>query len=144
MNHDPAAEPISRSGLSEIDLQHRQIAAMIETLIEFAQRWALHNGDSQKAWEGFHSALSHLFVCYVEHFQFEENLLQSCRYPNLTDHRHDHTRILSSVAQCTHAMIVGMKVDLLLTAQGLAASFQQHELDADFAYMGFLNQPVAT
>jgi hemerythrin-like metal-binding protein len=144
MSQDADACFSPRSGLSKIGEQHRKIAGIIERLKELADRWAMRNADSLSAWKAFEYSLRDLFVCYVEHFQFEEDLLQSCLYPKLTDHRHEHTRVLSYVAQCSHAMTVDMEVDLKVTVQFLATTFDQHELDEDLSNPGILIQKVTS
>ena len=138
MSQNPDVDQIPYSGLQMIDLQHRQIAILIEKLLGLSAKWSAHNGDSLKYWEAFQYSLHDLFMFYVEHFQFEENLNVTFQFPDLADHRDEHTKILSYVAQCTHAMAVGKEVNLVDTAKFLAAAFRQHEVDDDPSYVRFL------
>ena len=138
MSQNPDVDKIPYSGLQTIDLQHRQIASLIEKLLGLAEKWSAHSGDSLKYREAFQYALHDLFMFYVEHFQFEENLSVTFQFPDLAEHRNAHTKILAYVAQCTHALAVGKEVDLVEVAQFLATAYKQHEVDDDPCYVCFL------
>jgi diguanylate cyclase (GGDEF)-like protein/hemerythrin-like metal-binding protein len=75
-------------GDAQIDAEHRHI-------VELANRLSAAASAPPAAYE---AAVSALIGALSEHFAGEERVLESCRYPGLTEHRRLHTALLAKAA----------------------------------------------
>lgn len=78
------------TGIAEIDEQHRRIAHHINTLYE-AQNTG-DRGEVERVLEG-------LLEYTINHFTFEENLMEEAKYEFLRPHQHVHELFCKRIAE---------------------------------------------
>jgi hemerythrin-like metal-binding protein len=77
-----------RTGIAEVDHEHQELVALINTLHEETKKSA----DADV--EGF---FGDLLAAISSHFALEERAMRDARYPELGAHKQDHERLLDDL-----------------------------------------------
>ena len=91
-------------GIGDIDAQHHR-------LIDIRNRLAAcHHPDAVSQHEEYHRILSELFEYTREHFQAEEDYMQSIEYPALADQRKEPAQFIESLRELSQSASQGTDI----------------------------------
>ncbi len=117
-------------GLESIDLQHKEIIKLINTLIT--------NSEATVRSETISEVLTRLTKYAGEHFRSEERLLEKYGYSDIEDHRQEHNAYREKIVRlcvATMAEVNNVPDELLLY---LREWWVKHILESDMAYKSFI------
>ncbi len=108
------------TGIAEIDTQHRTLADLINSLND-----ARHGADSSQIGD----VLNALADYTINHFSFEEQLMEEAGYPHLRAHQRIHQLFINRITEYRERFDNGENVtdDLLTLLKGWLASHIQQE-----------------
>jgi hemerythrin len=106
-----------RIGIAEVDYEHRELIAQINTLLE------LSRGGGKVA---VMDALGELHAAIAAHFALEEKLMRSQRYSGYAEHKQDHEQLLDELRDIMDAQERADSYDAAGLAEALGSWFMQH------------------
>ena len=89
-------DPLLLTGNDEIDAQHRELFARIQTLLDASR--------SQRSREEVVRLLEYLGGYVVDHFAAEERMMEESGYPRLGGHRAEHLQFVKELAILRHEL----------------------------------------
>ncbi|MBN8524560.1 MAG: bacteriohemerythrin [Planctomycetes bacterium] len=105
-----------RTGHAEIDRQHRVLFAMIEDLLRPGE------------WERRNAAVLELVSYVVQHFAYEESLMQAHPVADAAEHRREHASLTTTATALRDAHACGDVDEALL--QRFLREWLRHHIDA--------------
>jgi hemerythrin len=118
------------SGIGVIDEQHRELFRIVDRLRRRVQEKA--GTDSVEA------LLGELVACSERHFALEEQLMSQFGYPDLPQHRSEHTSMLGSLHELKAQFHEGHQVLVALLPTFMEGWLRHHISDGDFGFVTFL------
>jgi hemerythrin-like metal-binding protein len=125
INSKRLLERVPSVGLNMLDEQHRQIQGYAMTLGGLAEDLVSGNGIATDIMEKFHWTINDLFESSCEHFQSEEQLLVTARYPFLAEHRIEHNKFIEMVTLLLYES-TGTVADVYGISKLIAAWPEEH------------------
>jgi hemerythrin-like metal-binding protein len=114
-------------GHPDMDRQHREIAGLINELMERAQQ-----NQALFSREQILEMLPRISDAYANHLQNEEYLLASVGYPELNRHKQEHELYLSKLATLFATEV--NKSSICVMVETLVGWWSEHVLHSDLAY----------
>ncbi|MBL8485839.1 MAG: hemerythrin family protein [Rhodocyclaceae bacterium] len=122
---------VARTGIDEIDAQHRKLLADLERL-EF---WMQKGFGLAATFDALDALLS-----YAEtHFRFEEDFLRAQAYPDVEKHAAQHRDFMGQIANLRRSLEAGEDVARSL-ADAMRAWIVGHINDEDVEYADYLRR----
>jgi len=121
-----------RLGIESIDTQHKKLIDLINAL-DTAIAAGYGNDMLGKVLGG-------LLDYTIEHFSYEENLLERCDYPSYPSHKAEHDSLTEKVEFLSHVFEQGQSVNTDQIMQFLKIWLQEHILDIDKRYVPFVKE----
>lgn len=121
-------------GEATIDLQHKRIFELVNELHE-----ALCAGQSGAAIAG---RLEGLASCARHHFSYEQRIMASCGYPELSRHRAEHAALARQMDRLCDQLRAGKTTMALEVVNFLQNWLTTHILSADKQYAPYLKVPA--
>ncbi|MFT5807424.1 MAG: two-component system cell cycle response regulator [Moritella dasanensis] len=90
-------------GIEEIDTDHKQILAIIATIID-----AIDNNANTEAIEKHFVALT---VCATSHFKHEEVLMEAMAFDDFIEHQKGHQEFLQQLPELKHQLLYSNNID---------------------------------
>lgn len=103
-------DPVLLTGVEEIDLQHRELFARLERLLEASRA---HRSRDEVA-----EFLEFLATYAVEHFAGEEAIMAGGAYPGAAAHREEHRRFVEELEGFRRRMTAGGPTPALVMQVG--------------------------
>jgi len=119
------------TGIDEIDIQHRKLVGLINTLfdsISLKDRKVILN-----------QIFTDLVNYTIYHFKLEEDLMQKYHYSNYTSHKEEHAMFVENVNKHLHSLKVDDSKALLNIINFLKDWLLQHILVSDRKYVKAFN-----
>ena len=124
-------------GIEIIDRQHRQLAVMLNKIVELY----LNNGgqtDPEQRSNQLHEQLKIFYEKVREHFNDEEDLMLKANYPGHTEHARDHLMLLAELKQYIRHIEEGLDNINIGTLDSLKIWFNSHIIGSDKEFADFL------
>ncbi len=121
-----------RLGIESIDTQHKKLIDLINALDT-----AIAAGYGNEA---LGKVLGGLLDYTIEHFSYEEHLLERCDYPSYPSHKAEHDSLTEKVEFLSHVFEQGQSVNTDQIMQFLKIWLQEHILDIDKRYVPFVKE----
>jgi hemerythrin len=124
-------------GVEIIDRQHRQLAVMLNKIVELY----LNNGgqtDSEQRSNQLHEQLKIFYEKVREHFNNEEDLMLKTNYPGHTEHARDHLMLLAELTHYIRHIEEGLSNINIGTLGSLKIWFISHIINSDKKFADFL------
>ena len=122
-------QPHFESGNATIDMQHRQLFACANRLIEAADA-----GERDRLTE----YLDELVMLTIEHFRDEEALLERFGYADLRHHRDSHMLLLEQALTLRHSLLTSDSSFDEIVRFVTRDIVEQHMLEEDRRYFGLV------
>lgn len=118
------------SGNLEVDLQHQELFAMINTL---------HDAITARTGKDVLAPTLDKLAAYVsKHFAMEEVLMKAKRYPNYADHKAKHDELTRQAVEIIRGYKSGDLVLTITLSRFLGDWLRTHILGDDLAMIGWI------
>ncbi len=114
-----------RIGNDEIDRQHQHIVALVNSL-----EVASASGDGARTCD---MVLTHLLWYLAQHFSSEEQLMAAVEYPDIEEHRREHSECRRRMAQLVSSIERG-EIDVKDCVPYIRTWVHEHMLGSDRRY----------
>lgn len=124
-------------GIEIIDQQHRQLAVMLNIIVELY----LDNGgqtDSEQRSNQLHEQLKKFYEKVREHFNDEEDLMLKANYSGRTEHARDHLMLLAELKHYIRHIEEELDIINIGTLDSLKIWFITHIIGSDKEFADFL------
>jgi hemerythrin len=118
------------SGIGIIDEQHRELFRIVDRLRQTVQQKA--GADTVEA------LLGELVACSERHFALEEQLMTRFGFPDLPQHRSEHTSMLISLQEVRSRLQESHQAIVTLLPTFMEGWLRHHFSDGDFGFVTFL------
>ena len=124
-------------GIEIIDRQHRQLAVLLNKIVELYLKNGGQTGSEQRS-NQLHEQLKIFYEKVREHFNDEEDLMLKANYPGHTEHARDHLMLLAELTHYIRHIEEGLNNINIGTLDSLKIWFISHIISSDKEFADFL------
>jgi len=124
-------------GIEIIDRQHRQLAEMLNKIVELSFNNGGQSGSEQRS-NQLHDQLNIFYEKVREHFNDEEDLMLKANYPGHTEHAHDHLMLRVELKHYIRHIEEELDHIDIGTLNSLKTWFVSHIISSDKEFADFL------
>lgn len=124
------------TGIERIDEQHKKLVEIGAKLEDM-----LYTGDSIDYYDYILETIDELRDYTEYHFNYEENRMRECGYPDLEEHRMEHLYFVKKIGNLAMRDIDSQQISVISeTLEFLAKWLFSHILDSDMKYVDYLKR----
>ena len=123
---------IYKVGIEEVDEQHMKLFAIVNDLHD-----GLNNGIAQA---NLNTIFGQLLEYAVDHFSYEESLLEKMSYPNSQKHKDEHEAFIARINHCQYKAKMGQLLISMRLLDFLKIWIIDHNLGSDQEFAQFLKE----